>query len=312
MRRPARAGPKRRAVRALARAKLNLGLAVGPRRADGYHEIATIFQTISLADDLTFRPRRAGFALEVAFDRGASRGEVGGVPRGAGNLVVAAAELMRAEHGIAGAHIRLRKRIPVASGMGGASADAAATIAGLARLFGLRLSRRRRMELGLRLGSDVPFAVMGGTALGLGRGERLWPLRLKRPFRAVIAVPRWRVSTALAFRRIDAGKYGLTAWGAKLRFAQALGRDGVTALAAQRLGNTFELALGNRNRHLDSLRERLSAAGLQAPRMTGSGSAVFGILPARKSAKIVLSRFVGDERLYIVRSASQGTRIAET
>lgn len=295
-----------RVVRVVAHAKLNLGLAVGPRRSDGDHDIATIFQSISLADDLVIRPRRAGFTLRVSRDRGG----VGDVPRGAGNLVLAAARLMREEFGISGAHLRLHKRIPAGTGLGGASADAAATLLGLSRLFRLRLPRPRRMELGLRLGADVPFAVLGGTAMGLGRGERLRPLRLKRSFRAVIAVPPWRVSTAQAYRRIDVGKYGLTAWGAKLRFAQALGRDGVTALAGQRLGNTFELAMGNRGRHLASLRERLSGAGLQAPRMTGSGSAVFGILPAGTSAKMVLGRFVGDERLYVVRSASTGARIA--
>ena len=295
-----------RVVRVEARAKLNLGLAVGPRRSDGNHELATIFQSVSLADRLTFRPRRSGFTLEVQSDPR----EVGAVPGGRGNLVLQAADLMRENFGIGGAAIRLDKRIPAASGLGGASADAAATLLGLARLYGLRPPRSRLMELGARLGADVPFAILGGTALGLGRGERLKPLRLKRPFRAVIAVPRWRISTALAFRRIDVGKYGLTAWGAKLRSAQALGRDEVTALVGRRLGNTFELALGNRKGHLASLRERMSAAGLQEPLMTGSGSAVFGILPAGRSAKIVLSRFVGDERLHLVRSASPGSRIA--
>ena len=309
MRRAARrvvGGP--RAVRVEARAKLNLGLAVGPRRADGDHEIATIFQSISLADTLVLERRRAGFTLEVAFDR-AGAAAVGAIPLGGKNLVLRAARVMEEETGIPGAHIRLRKRIPAASGLGGASADAAATIAGLARLFDIRLDRSRRMALAARLGADAPFAALGGTALGLGRGERLERVSLKRPFRAVIAVPPWRVSTAQAFRRIDAGKYGLTAWSAKLRFAQALGRDGVTALAGQRLGNTFELALGNRTSNLESLRERMSVAGLQAPRMTGSGSAVFGILPAGKSAKTIVSRFVGDERLYLVRSVSTGARI---
>jgi 4-diphosphocytidyl-2-C-methyl-D-erythritol kinase len=307
MRGRARAGRAAwRIVRVEARAKLNLGLAVGPRRPDGDHELATIFQSVSLADQLTIRPQRSGFTLEVRSD---SR-EVGAVPRGRANLVLEAAHLMREQFGIGGAEIRLNKRIPAASGLGGASADAAGTLLGLERLYGLRPPRARLLELAGRLGADVPFAMLGGTALGLGRGERLRPLRLKRPFRAVIAVPRWRISTALAFRRIDAGKYGLTAWKAKLRFAQALGRDEVTALVGRRLGNTFELALGNRQKHLASLLERMSGAGLEHPRMTGSGSAAFGILPAKRPAKIVLSRFVGDERLYVVRSASPGSRIA--
>jgi 4-diphosphocytidyl-2-C-methyl-D-erythritol kinase len=299
----------KRRVRVEARAKLNLGLAVGPRRPDGNHEIATIFQSVSLADTLTIEPRRSGFTLEVRLDRPLREDSPGYIPLGPGNLVLAAAEVMREEIGIAGARFRLRKRIPARSGLGGASADVAATMAGLARLHGKVVSRARRMELGARLGADVPFAVLGGTALGLGRGEVLRRVRLAQPFRAIIAVPRWRVSTAQAFRRIDAGKYGLTAWGAKLRFAQALGRDGLTALSGLTFGNTFELALGKRKRDLESLRERLRAADLQAPRMSGSGSAVFGILPAGLSTKVAIGRFVGDERLYVVRSASPGTRI---
>ena len=303
---------RRAAPRALvveARAKLNLGLAVGPRRPDGYHELATIFQSVSLAD--TVRLERArGFSLSVRSAPGAPASAAAGVPRGGANLVLAAARAIERASGIPGARIRLLKRIPAGTGLGGASADAAATIAGLARLYGLGLTRARRMEIALTLGSDVPFALQGGTALGLGRGERLRRLHLERPFRAVIAVPRWRVSTARAYRRIDRAKYGLTAWGANLRFAQALGRVRLTALAGQKLGNTFELALGHRRDDLASLRERLSAAGLLAPRMTGSGSAVYAIVPAGKSAKLLLSRFVGDERLYLVRSASTGARIA--
>ena len=133
-----RAGRARwRVVRVEARAKLNLGLAVGPRRPDGYHELATIFQSISLADQLTFRPRQAGFMLAVRSD---SR-EVGAIPRGRANLVLSAADLMRETFGIPGAAIRLDKRIPAASGLGGASADAAGTLLGLARLYGLRPGR---------------------------------------------------------------------------------------------------------------------------------------------------------------------------
>jgi 4-diphosphocytidyl-2-C-methyl-D-erythritol kinase len=299
-----------RAVRVEAHAKLNLGLAVGPRRPDGYHEIATFYQSVSLADTLVFEPRREGFTLAVRSELPEDGGAVGSIPRGAGNLVSAAARLMRDEIGIRGARIRLVKRIPAGSGLGGASADAAATILGLARLHGARLSRERRMALGLRLGSDVPFALLGGTALGLGRGERLRPLRLKERFRAIVAVPTWRVSTALAFRRIDHAKYGLTAWRAKLRFAQAIEREGVTTLDGKRFGNTFELALGNRRADLQSLRRRMTAAGLRRPALTGSGSAVFGILPAGVSAKVAIGRFEGTERLYVVHSASAGARIA--
>jgi len=232
------------------------------------------------------------------------------VPRGADNLVLRAARLAAEELGLPGARFLLRKRIPAGAGLGGGSADAAAALVGLARLYGAKLGPEGRLALAARLGSDVPFACLGGTALGLGRGERLRALRLKRPFRAAIAVPRWRISTAAAFRRIDAGKYGLTGWKAKLRFAQALGRDEVTALQAVRLGNTFEFALGPRRAEIGSLRDRLAAAGLLTPRMTGSGSAVFGLFPAGVSAKRVVRRFEGSERLHVVSSTRSGLRVA--
>lgn len=302
--------PRARAVHAEAHAKLNLGLAVGPRRADGYHDIATVLQSVSLSDTLTVMPRRSGFTLEVRFGPAPGDPEpVRSVPAGPGNLVIRAARLMAREFGIPGARFRLVKRIPAGAGMGGGSADAAAALRGLARLYGIRIGRERLLELGGRLGSDVPFACLGGTAIGLGRGERLRPARLARPFRAVIAVPRWRVSTARAFREIDRVKNGLTAWAANLRFAQALGRDGVTLTSGARFGNTFELALGKRQVDFESLRERLSAAGLLSPRMTGSGSAVFGIVPVGASARVLATRFEGSERLHVVHSTRSGTQV---
>ncbi len=305
--------PRARAVRVEARAKLNLGLAVGPRRPDGYHEIATLFQSISLADTLTITPRRAGFSLDVRFEEVCVRGRPrrDRIPTGRGNLVLRAARLLSDESGIAGgAHFLLVKRIPAGAGLGGGSADAAAALVGLARLYGARLGRARRLGLGARLGADVPFCCLGGTALGLGRGEILKPVRLRRPFRAVVAIPAWRVSTAQAFSRIDRVKYGLTRWGAKLRFAQALERDGVTASRGLRLGNTFEMVLGDRRADFESLCARMKAAGLRLPHMTGSGSAVFGIVRPRKSAESVVGRVDGDERLHVVSSTRSGMRVA--
>ena len=303
--------PRPRVVRVAAHAKLNLGLAVGPRRKDGYHEIATVFQSISLADTLTLRRRRGRNRLTVRVENAALRGRAGreAIPTGADNLVQRAARLFHERFEIGGGvEVRLTKRIPAGSGLGGASADAAATLVGLARLHGVRISTRHLQSLAAELGSDVPFAVRGGTALGLGRGERLTRLRLSRPFVGVVAVPSWRVSTALAYRRIDRGKYGLTLWNAKLRSAQALGRDGVTTLEARRLGNTFESALGPRRSLFVSLRRRLRAAGFDGPLMTGSGSAVFASSKDDGELKAAIRRFAGVERLYAVRSASVGTR----
>jgi 4-diphosphocytidyl-2-C-methyl-D-erythritol kinase len=295
-----------------ARAKLNLGLAVGPRRADGFHDLVTVFQSVSLADTLTLAPRRRGFTLEVRHENAAARGRIGRggdrrVPSGAGNLVLRAARALAHHAGLeGGARFTLIKRIPSRAGLGGGSADAAAALAGLARLYGIRAGAATLHALALELGSDVPFALRGGTVLGLGRGDRLTTLRLAMPFRAVIAVPSWGVDTLSAYRSIDRDKNHLTEWSATLRFAQVLGRERVNAKSAMQLGNSFESVLGRRRRELDALRARMHTAGVRDVLMTGSGSAVFGLLPPRLSSRDVMQRFVGREAVFFVRSAGRG------
>jgi 4-diphosphocytidyl-2-C-methyl-D-erythritol kinase len=301
-----------RAVRVETRAKLNLGLAIGPRRSDGDHEIATIFQSVTLADTLEIRRRPRGLRLRVTTENAACSGSPvrERVPLGANNLVMRAARLVRRRLGRpAGVSLHLVKRIPMGAGLGGGSADAAAAMVGLARLAGHRLTSGTKATLAAELGADVRFACLGGTALGLGRGERLRRLRLAAPFRAVIAMPRWRIATAAAYRAIDETKYGLTEWEAKLRFAQRLGPDEVTPSRCMRLGNSFEAVLGGRREEFASLVARLEAAGVRNPHLTGSGSAVFGMIESGRSVKSVIGRFDGAERLYAVGSARSSLRI---
>jgi len=298
-----------------ARAKLNLGLAVGPGRADGYHEIATIFQSITLADTLVATRTRRGFRLRVRHEDASVRGRAGRahralVPAGEGNLVLRAARKMAARAGIeGGASFTLVKRIPARAGLGGGSADAAAAVAAMAALHRSRLSLGARRALCAEIGSDVPFALQGGTAIGLGRGERLRRVEPPEPFRIVLAVPGWRVSTARAYEEISRTKYGLTAWRTNLRFVQSLGRKRLSLSRALRLGNTFEGVLGSKREEFRSLCERLRAAGAVDVRMTGSGSAVFGILAPSVPADQVVGRFAGSEPLYVARSARAGLKL---
>jgi 4-diphosphocytidyl-2-C-methyl-D-erythritol kinase len=317
MRRSSRRDLARR-IRIEARAKLNLGLAVGPRRADGFHELATIFQSISLADTLVVERRRHGFSLTIRHEDAAAtrmprrrtRGALAPaarVPAGRDNLVLRAARLLADRYELpGGAAFTLIKRIPAGAGLGGGSADAAAALSGLARLHGLRWSLDERIAVGAEIGSDVPFALVGGTAVGTGRGERLRHVRLARPFRALVAVPTWRVATARAFRALDRGRNGLTGWKRNLRFVEAIGRKAVTPSQAVRLGNAFETVLGEQRSGFVSLCERLKRAGAVVPHLTGSGSAVFGILPARLEALRVVDRFAGDEAIYLIRSRETG------
>ncbi len=302
-------------VEVTAFAKLNLALAVGPLREDGFHELATVFQSISLADTLSASRTRRGFSLvvrheEAAIRGGQSRAARAAVPAGEENLVLRAAQLVFERLGLAGgARFRLVKRIPVQAGMGGGSADAAAALAASLALHGVRLSLADRLALALDLGSDVPFALFGGTALGRGRGERLQRLRLAKPFRAIVAMPAWRVATPEAFRRIDRLKNNLTQWRREHRFAATLGRQGLRVTEALRLGNTFEQVLGPRREEFESLCARMRAAGLREPRLTGSGSAVFGLVPEGVRTQELVDRISGNEPLYAVSSRGSGLRL---
>lgn len=295
-----------------AHAKLNLALAIGAGRADGYHDLTTIFQSVSLADTLTIERAARGFTLRVRHEEAAIRGRQpagarAAIPRGAENLVLRAARLAAERLGLpGGARFSLVKRIPAQAGLGGGSADAAAALTGLAALHGVRLSRERRIALALELGSDVPFAATGGTAYGRGRGERLEALRLAAPFRAILAMPDWRISTAEAFQRFDHVNYGLTVGPDEPRFTGILRRGPLKPLHASGLGNSFEVVLGPHRVSFESLCARLRAAGLLEPRLTGSGSGTFGIVPRGMPFAAILGRFQGDEPLYAVRSVGRG------
>jgi 4-diphosphocytidyl-2-C-methyl-D-erythritol kinase len=304
-----------RRVVVTAHAKLNLGLAIGPVRADGYHDLASIFQSISLADTLTAERTTRGFSLRMRRESAAVRGAAAtaaaeAIPAGADNLVLRAARLAAERLGLrGGARFVLTKRIPAQAGMGGGSADAAAALAAMAALHGVSLTRVQKIALALELGSDVPFAITGGTAYGRGRGEDLKTLRLAAPFRAIVAMPDWRISTAQAFRRFDDVNYDLTGRPHETRFTSILRRERLNPLHASGLGNSFEGVLGSRRVSFESLCARLRAAGLLEPRLTGSGSGVFGIVPARASLATIIGRFAGDEPLYAVRSVGRGLQM---
>jgi len=306
-------------VRVEARAKLNLGLRVGRKRPDGFHDLVTVFQTISLADTLIVRPRQSGFTLRVRFEdaslqRPGARRRMqrsrSTVPAGADNLVLRAARLVAERLALqGGADFQLLKRIPHRAGLGGGSADAAAAMAAMLRLHRRRVPLATRLQWAAELGSDVPFAVFGGTALGRGRGERLTRLRLVEPFRAIVAMPEWHISTREAFFKIDQMKKFLTGGAFPLGFGQSVAREEVRPLGALRVGNTFERVLGSHTRAFVSLVRRLRASGLVEPRMTGSGSAVFALLPKHVSSVRVAAAFRGPERLFVVRSMRSATRV---
>ncbi|MCW2880899.1 MAG: 4-diphosphocytidyl-2-C-methyl-D-erythritolkinase [Sphaerisporangium sp.] len=180
-------------------AKVNLQLSVGPPRDDGYHDLVNVFHAVSLFDEVTASGGPGG-ASTVAVE-----GEsAGAVPLDGENLAVKAAHALAARAGRPlGARLLIRKAIPVAGGMAGGSADAAAALVACNELWGLGLSTRELMEIGADLGSDVPFALLGGTAVGTGRGEKLAPVAAAGRFHWVFALAEGGLSTAKVYAECD-------------------------------------------------------------------------------------------------------------
>jgi len=197
-------------------AKLNLQLAVGPPRADGYHDLVTVFHAVSLFDEITAEP--AGRDGVTVTGEGADR-----VPANRDNLALRAVAALRkavtGAAGLGGVHITIAKRIPVAAGLAGGSADAAATLLACNELWGSGVSQARLLEIAARVGSDVAFALLGGTAVGRGRGERLTPaLAPATQYQWVLAFADGHLSTPEVYAALD-----------RLRAAEGAGGAGVPA-----------------------------------------------------------------------------------
>lgn len=184
-------------VIAQAPAKINLVLSVGPLRPDGYHDLATLFHAVSLYDQVE---AHAAEEISLAVEgRHADR-----VPGDASNLAVRAATMLAEYTGVhAGAHLHIRKAIPVAGGLAGGSADAAATLVAADALWETGLGRAEMLQLAARLGSDVPFALQGATALGTGRGEQLTPVMVDGVFHWVLVVATGALATPGVYRELD-------------------------------------------------------------------------------------------------------------
>jgi 4-diphosphocytidyl-2-C-methyl-D-erythritol kinase len=222
-------------VTARAPAKINLQLAVGGRRPDGFHELATVFHAISLYDDVT-----ASEATSLKVTVGSDR-DIGteGVPTDTTNLAARAAILLAEHTGLdPGVHLHLHKGIPTAGGMAGGSADAAAALVACDALWGTALPRTELHALAAQLGSDVPFALMGGTALGVGRGERLTPALARGRFEWVLALSDEGLSTAEVYAECD-----------RLRGRRVLPEPRITdgVMAALRAGDPHALGAALRN-----------------------------------------------------------------
>lgn len=286
-------------------AKVNLGLSVLGKRPDGYHELATVMQCVTLADTVALRRARRGISLSV---RGGGRG----IPAGPENLCWRAARLFLDETGArGGVRIALVKRIPSGAGLGGGSSDAAAVLAGMDRLFGTRLGKRRLSLLAARLGSDVPFFLHGPAALCLGRGEIVRPISVRKGFHAVIVKPRISLPTPRVYARLGARPLpgGIRLRTLKTRSTLIAGslRRGDIMGVARRLKNDLEAAALSEAPALRPLQKRLASLPFLATAMSGSGSAHFGIVRDAGASRALAARCrrKGCGRAWAVRSVGR-------
>jgi 4-diphosphocytidyl-2-C-methyl-D-erythritol kinase len=252
-------------------AKINWSLRVIGKRADGYHDIETLFQSISLHDTIMIMQSES---WAITCDDPL-------VPCDETNLVMRAARAMRTPP----LYIALQKRIPTGGGLGGGSSDAAATLLAVDQMFSLRTVPERLREIALSLGSDVPFFLNGGTAYATGRGEQLTPLPVSKAIPLLLVCPRERVSTAEAYSMIRS-------------YSRPVGVDRYRTMVAgdllahrDELVNDFEEPVFASTPVLRELRDRMSLAGAAWARMSGSGSTIVGAFRTQSARDAARSTF---------------------
>lgn len=287
-------------MRVIAPAKVNLFLSVGARRGDGLHELVSVMQAVSLADVVSLSQAPA---LSVVAPPG--------VPADGSNLAARAARALAALHGREpDVAIAIDKRIPVAAGLAGGSADAAATLVGLKELWDLRVSRKALEKVGAGLGADVPFCVRGGTAVARGAGEDLAALACPTPVWWVLGVASAPLSTAdvyAAFDRLGGGKIG-----DPYEVADALARADLSRLASS-LHNALEPAALSLMPSLSAGRDALLGAGALAAIVSGSGPTWMGLARDEEHAIEVAERArAAFARVEVAHSVAHGAKVAVT
>jgi 4-diphosphocytidyl-2-C-methyl-D-erythritol kinase len=287
-----------RALRVRCPAKINLGLWILGRRPDGYHEIDTVMQTVSLEDDLLVE--RAGSGFELVTRGLPIHPEGPNILERAWNSIAA-----RATGGI---RVRLTKRIPVAAGLGGGSSDAAGFLVGADRLLALDLGKEEIRDLAAGLGSDVPFFLEGGTARATGRGEQVRHLCPAPPAWVVLATPPVAISTTWAYGRV---KIPLTppGRGASILAAAIASRDWRSI--SPHFHNDFEDVVLPEFEVVARLRRALDASGVLGSLLSGSGSTVFGLARTRDEAQSAAETAAAlGASVHVVRTTERGVALA--
>jgi len=253
-------------------AKVNLTLDVGRLRSDGYHEISSVMQTISLADTLILTAAPEGITVQC--------NPSGAAPDGPANLAYRALESLADRIEAAGLDLQISKRIPTAAGLGGGSSDAAAALKAANAFCNLRLTEVELVSLAARLGSDVAFFIRGGTALAQGRGETITVLPTLRPLWLVLVKPEFPVATAEIYARCQPGQQ--RPW--TTRFLAAVSRSDRDGMLAN-MGNDMEPVTAAAYPQVSVLTTRLQQLGAERALMSGSGPTVFGVFPGEEEAR---------------------------
>lgn len=283
-----------REMKLKARAKINLGLDVVRKREDGYHEVRMIMQMINLYDKITLR-QSAEPGIQV-------RTNLAYLPVNEDNLVYRAAKLLMDEFQIStGLEVELQKYIPVAAGMAGGSSDAAAVMVGVNRMFRLGLSKKQLMERGVKIGADVPFCIMRGTALAEGIGEQLTTLPAMPHCSLVIAKPKVHVSTKFVYGNLKVNE--LKEHPDIDGQVQALRENNLEQLVAK-MGNVLETVTVPAYPVIDEIKKTMMSHGAMGAMMSGSGPTVFGIFEREARAQEVcrlLKKEGAAKQIYLVR-----------
>ena len=249
-----------------AHAKINLGLDVIRRREDGYHEVRMVMQTIGVCDEITAeRTKEPGIRIATGHS---------GIPLGEDNLMHKAAKLVMDEYHLeGGVNLGLVKNIPVAAGLAGGSTDAAAVLKAMNALYELGLSAEELMKLGVRIGADVPYCILGGTALAEGIGEKLTPLKPCPGCRVLLAKPEAGVSTAYVYKHLQIDKTEHPDIDAVISGIEA----GDIREVSKNLGNVLESVTVAENPVINDIKTIMLENGAMSALMSGSGPTVFGL-----------------------------------
>ncbi len=261
-------------------AKINLSLDVVGRLENGYHLVRMIMQTIGICDELSFE-RTDGEIRITAND--------GDLPLGEDNLIYRAAVMIRDRFHTGGVSVHLEKRIPVAAGMAGGSTDAACTLKAMNQLYDLRLSGEELRELGVKLGADVPYCIMGGTALSEGIGEVLTPIAPMPDCFLLVAKPEINVSTKYVYEQLDSHEIPVHPDGDGMRRAI---EDKNVRKMAKLLGNVLQTVTVERYPIVEELKQVMLEQGALGSLMSGSGPSTFGIFDDEEKAKAAKARIL--------------------